>query len=64
MKKKSKILIIGGTRYVGLKLFNDLKKNKSLKIYTLSRSRFNHKNHISCDRNNYNKLRKVSIPIF
>ena len=57
MKKKSKILIIGGTRYVGLKLFNDLKKNKSLKIYTLSRSRFNHKNHISCDRNNYNKLR-------
>ncbi len=54
-----KILIIGGTRYIGLRLYKDLKKEKSLKIYTLSRSKFINKNHIICDRNNYYKLEKV-----
>ena len=56
MKRKSKILIIGGTRYIGALLKKKLKKKNFFKTLSLSHSLSNNKSHIICDRNKKSKL--------
>ena len=62
MEKKVRILIIGGTRYIGKLLKKKLKK-KNFKIFSLSRTTVNDRSHIKCDRNKtkkfYSALKKI-----
>lgn len=53
-----KILILGGTKYVGLELISLLDKKK-VEFYIASRKKIDHKNYISIDRKNSSNLNEL-----
>jgi len=55
-----KILILGGTRYLGKAIVNKIKKDKNFKVATLSRSKvISDIKHFVCDRKNSYKLKEI-----